>query len=111
MLVLAHRGASVAFAENTMAAFEGAIAMGADGVELDVRRTGDMALAVHHDEVLADERVIVDTRRAGLPPRVPSLSAAPAKCEGPSVVKVEHMNWQIGTTSCREKERQRSGKK
>ncbi|HEY9558682.1 MAG TPA: glycerophosphodiester phosphodiesterase [Acidimicrobiales bacterium] len=93
MLVLAHRGASVAFAENTLAAFEGAIAMGADGVELDVRRTADMALAVHHDDVLGDERVIVETRRADLPPSVPLLSDALATCEGLAVVNVEIKNW------------------
>ncbi len=47
--VIAHRGASKAFPENTVAAFEGALAMGADMVELDVRRTADGRLAVHHD--------------------------------------------------------------
>src|SRR3546814_18631229 len=93
MLVLAHRGASVAFAENTLAAFEGAIAMGADGVELDVRRTADMALAVHHDDVLGDERVIVETRRADLPPSVPLLSDALATCEGLAALNVVIKHW------------------
>src|SRR3546814_17480854 len=67
--------------------------MGADGVELDVRRTADMALAVHHDDVLGDERVIVETRRADLPPSVPLLSDALATCEGLAVVNVEIKNW------------------
>ncbi len=48
-LVLGHRGASKAAPENTIAAFELARAMGADGVELDVRRTADEVLVVHHD--------------------------------------------------------------
>ncbi len=36
--------------ENTIAAFEQAIAFGADAIELDVRRTADGVLIVHHDE-------------------------------------------------------------
>ncbi len=58
--VIAHRGASKAFAENTVAAFRGALAMGADMVELDVRRTADGRLAVHHDARLPDGRAICD---------------------------------------------------
>ena len=49
MLVLAHRGASVAAAENTPEAFALAERMGADGVELDVRRVPDGRLLVAHD--------------------------------------------------------------
>jgi hypothetical protein len=36
-LLIAHRGASARFAENTAEAFEGARTFGADWVELDVR--------------------------------------------------------------------------
>ena len=46
---MAHRGASRAEAENTVAAFRRAGEMGADAVELDVRRTADGVLVVHHD--------------------------------------------------------------
>jgi glycerophosphoryl diester phosphodiesterase len=49
MLVLAHRGASAAAAENTPEAFALADRMGADGVELDVRRTVTGRLVVAHD--------------------------------------------------------------
>jgi glycerophosphoryl diester phosphodiesterase len=49
MLVLAHRGASVAAAENTPEAFALADRLGADGVELDVRRVADGRLLVAHD--------------------------------------------------------------
>jgi glycerophosphoryl diester phosphodiesterase len=48
-LVIAHRGASRDAPENTVAAFEAAIALGADAVELDVRRTADGVLVVHHN--------------------------------------------------------------
>jgi glycerophosphoryl diester phosphodiesterase len=48
-LVIAHRGASLAYPENTLPAFEAAIAAGADLVELDVRMTGDGVAVVSHD--------------------------------------------------------------
>lgn len=51
--VIAHRGAHGAFgdgrAENTLAAFERAVALGADGIELDVRRSADGELVIFHD--------------------------------------------------------------
>lgn len=53
MLVLAHRGASAAAAENTPDAFLLADRMGADGVELDVRRTPGGRLLVAHDPLPA----------------------------------------------------------
>ncbi len=52
MLILAHRGASADFPENTIEAFEGAVAQGADGVELDVMRCGSGEMVVCHDEQL-----------------------------------------------------------
>lgn len=79
-LVIAHRGASGQFPENTLAAFAGAAALGADWVELDVRRCGDGVLVVHHDPVLADGRTIIDTPSAALPDAVPSLEAALRVC-------------------------------
>ena len=49
MEVTAHRGASVIYPENTMAAFRGAKELGADWVELDVQQTKDGRLIVLHD--------------------------------------------------------------
>ena len=46
---VAHRGASADRPENTLPAFELAVAQGADVVECDVRRTSDGALLVLHD--------------------------------------------------------------
>jgi glycerophosphoryl diester phosphodiesterase len=53
-LVIAHRGAwgravPSAPVENTLEAFEAAIVLGADMIELDVRRTRDGKLIVYHD--------------------------------------------------------------
>jgi len=50
--ILGHRGASADFPENTLEAFHGAVAQGADGIELDVMRCGSGELVVCHDEVL-----------------------------------------------------------
>jgi glycerophosphoryl diester phosphodiesterase len=48
-LVIAHRGASWSERENTLPAFERAIELGADFVELDVQVASDGALVVFHD--------------------------------------------------------------
>lgn len=47
--MVAHRGASAVEPENTLRAFERAIAAGADAVELDVRLTADGEPVVLHD--------------------------------------------------------------
>src|SRR5579862_9086264 len=96
MLVLAHRGAHEPAApglrENTVAAFQAAGALGADGVELDVRRTADGALAVHHDPALPDGRRIGAITRAELPAWVPSLTEALDASAGLALVDVEIKN-------------------
>jgi glycerophosphoryl diester phosphodiesterase len=47
--VWAHRGARRQAPENTVAAFRLARTLGADGVELDARRSADDVVIVHHD--------------------------------------------------------------
>ena len=47
--IIAHRGASGHALENSPSAFSRAVALGADGVELDIHATTDGALLVHHD--------------------------------------------------------------
>jgi glycerophosphoryl diester phosphodiesterase len=49
MLVIAHRGASAELPENTLPAFERAIELGADAIELDVRADRGGRLVVTHD--------------------------------------------------------------
>jgi len=67
-LIIGHRGASAVAPENTMAAFREAIAVGADGIEFDVRLTRDGVPVVIHDSTLR--------RTGGLPHRVADLSWA-----------------------------------
>jgi len=91
MFLFGHRGASFDRAENTISAFIAAAEQGADGVELDVRRTSDGVLVVHHDPVLPDGRVICDIRRTELPERVPTLLEAVVAC-GSLIVNIEIKN-------------------
>ena len=52
MRILGHRGASSDAPENTLAAFQLALAQGADGVELDARLCGSGEVVVFHDQRL-----------------------------------------------------------
>jgi glycerophosphoryl diester phosphodiesterase len=51
-LIFAHRGASAERPENTLAAFRRALALKADGIELDVHVTRDGVAVVFHDDDL-----------------------------------------------------------
>jgi glycerophosphoryl diester phosphodiesterase len=63
--IVAHRGASAYAPENTFAAFDLALAQGADVLELDVRPAADGHLVLVHDPTL--ERIAGDARAvAGL---------------------------------------------
>ncbi|MCS7174607.1 glycerophosphodiester phosphodiesterase family protein [Pseudothermotoga sp.] len=52
MILLAHRGYSARYPENTLIAFKKALELGANGVELDLRSTKDDKVVVIHDEDL-----------------------------------------------------------
>lgn len=51
-IIVAHRGASAYYPENTMAAFRGAVELGADMIELDVLLSSDGIPVVFHDAKL-----------------------------------------------------------
>jgi glycerophosphoryl diester phosphodiesterase len=88
--VYAHRGLHDKERENTVGAFVAAVALGVDGVELDVRRTGDGVLVVHHDPAIG-RIAIGDTLSKDLPDYVPTLDEAMRACEG-VLVNVEIKN-------------------
>ena len=90
--VIAHRGASAVCRENTVEAFVEARRLGADMVELDVRRTIDGALVIHHDASIPDVGAIHELRYDALPVWVPTLEQAMEACNG-MVVNVEVKNW------------------
>lgn len=64
-LLLGHRGASAHLTENTLPAFQRAMADGADGVELDVQCCQTGEIVVFHDDDLS--------RLAGRPGRISDL--------------------------------------
>ncbi|MEM0940411.1 MAG: glycerophosphodiester phosphodiesterase family protein [Bacteroidota bacterium] len=57
--IIAHKGASGLAPENTMAAFQKALNLGVDQIELDVRHTADEEIIVFHDQRL--DRIARDT--------------------------------------------------
>lgn len=71
MLILGHRGASVAEPENTLEAFEAAFKAGADGLEFDVRASSDGIPVISHDRSFE--------RRAGDARNVDELTLAEIK--------------------------------
>ncbi len=84
MKIIAHRGASAFCRENTLAAFQRAMEMGADFIETDVQRSKDGVLVLYHDYVLPDGRALKDMTFAELKkyeiPRVLDLlKIAPAR--------------------------------
>jgi glycerophosphoryl diester phosphodiesterase len=93
-LVLAHRGARRVAPENTLEAFARAVAMGADGVELDVRRAVDGALVVHHDPITPGGDLIAATPAAVVRAAhtgIPTLPEALDACAG-VLVNIEIKN-------------------
>src|SRR5688572_25175612 len=81
--IIAHRGASAHDTENSLAAYRRAIALGADGIELDVHATRDGHLVVHHDPALPGlgpiaelEAALVRSHRLANGEPVPSLPQA-----------------------------------
>jgi glycerophosphoryl diester phosphodiesterase len=63
MLLLAHRGYHADVPENTMAAFDAALRLGVDGIETDVRLSGDGLPVIIHDRVTPKQRAVVELTR------------------------------------------------
>ena len=55
IIIFGHRGAPKYEKENTLVSFKKAIELGADGIELDVQKSKDNVLLIHHDEYLDDK--------------------------------------------------------
>ena len=99
-LIIAHRGLSGLFPENTLLAFREALKFGVDGIETDVRRTRDGAIVCLHDETLdrttnmsgkLSELTLEEARRAdaGRGERIPTLWEALTEIGGRAVLCIE----------------------
>jgi glycerophosphoryl diester phosphodiesterase len=95
-LVIAHRGFSGKYPENTLTAIRAALALGVDMVEIDVHETRDGELVVFHDYRL--DRLcgvrgrVQDVTRAELQrlnPAVPTFGDVLRVCRGRARVLVE----------------------
>lgn len=76
----AHRGASADARENTLAAFELALELGASGLESDVWITADGVAVLDHDGVTPDGVPFRALERSALPAHVPALCELYAAC-------------------------------
>ena len=79
-IVIAHRGASAAAPENSIAAFERAAEMGAQWVELDTHLAADGQVVVVHDAFYPDGTLVQSVPAAARPPGVCLLDEALAVC-------------------------------
>jgi glycerophosphoryl diester phosphodiesterase len=83
MLVIAHRGFHVETPENTLEAFDAAVAVGANGIETDVRLSADGRAVLFHDRIAPDGRPVAaqthDELCAGAGYWVPTLDSALAR--------------------------------
>jgi len=86
MLILSNRGYHNGVPENTHEAFNRAIAMGVDGIETDVRMSGDGLPILFHDHFAPDGRKVDSLSRTELSGlvgyTVPTLESAIEKWNG-----------------------------
>jgi glycerophosphoryl diester phosphodiesterase len=87
--IIAHRGAPRQHAENTLPGFRQALAWGVDGIELDVWRTRDGVVVVHHDPAARGQPPISTLPANALVPEIPTLAAVLAAVAGRATVYVE----------------------
>lgn len=79
----AHRGGRADAPENTLIAFERALARGAPGLESDVWVTADGHVVLDHDGIIGSrrrQRPIRTAHRDELPPHIPTLAELYERC-------------------------------
>jgi glycerophosphoryl diester phosphodiesterase len=80
MLIIAHRGFHAAVPGNTLAAFEAAVTLGADGIETDVRISRDGLPVLIHNRVIESGQAVADLTHdeieRALGHKVPTLNEA-----------------------------------
>jgi glycerophosphoryl diester phosphodiesterase len=80
MLILSHRGVQTYAPENTLAAFDAAIALGVDGIETDIRLSRDGIPILFHDRLTPDGDEVAAVTQTELSDRmgyaIPTLEEA-----------------------------------
>lgn len=94
--IIAHRGANREAPENTIPAFQRALEIGVQGIELDVHVTRDGIPIVHHDPRLPEGSIIADLdwselkRRSDAPQLSEVLEFIDGRCHVYAEIKAEH---------------------
>ena len=95
-LVYAHRGDRSRAQDNTLEAYQLAVEAGTDGIELDIRRTGDGILIVSHDDRVPNlkpfSRLVFNELRTQAP-HVPTMREAMDAIPRDVFVNVEIKNF------------------
>jgi glycerophosphoryl diester phosphodiesterase len=87
--IIAHRGAPRRHVENTLPGFRQALAWGVAGIELDVWRTRDGVVVVHHDPASPGQPPLVTLAADALVPDIPTLATVLAAVDARATVYVE----------------------
>lgn len=102
--IIAHRGASANAPENTLAAFQLALDLGADGIELDVMLSKDHQLVVIHDDTVdrttngsgrVQDLTLAELQAldAGNGERIPTLDEVLTQFGGKFLINIELKNY------------------
>ncbi|MBG0770064.1 MAG: glycerophosphodiester phosphodiesterase [Anaerolineaceae bacterium] len=102
--IFAHRGANADAPENTMAAFQLALDLGADGIELDVMLSKDHELVVIHDDTVdrttngsgsVQDLTLAELKAldAGNGERIPTLDEVLTRFGGKFQINIELKNY------------------
>ncbi|MFW5713232.1 MAG: glycerophosphodiester phosphodiesterase [Brevefilum sp.] len=102
--IIAHRGASAQAPENTMSAFQLALDLQADGIELDVMLTADQQVVVIHDDTVdrttngtgqVADMTLEEIRQldAGEGEKIPTLSEVLDRFGGKCLINIELKNY------------------
>lgn len=102
--IFAHRGANADAPENTMAAFQLALDLGADGIELDVMLSKDHEIVVIHDDTVdrttngtgqVSELTLAELKKldAGDGEQIPTLEEVLTQFGGKFQINIEMKNY------------------
>jgi glycerophosphoryl diester phosphodiesterase len=97
-LILGHRGSPYTERENTVASFEAALAVGADGFETDLRLLSDRTAILYHDDdvgdVACESLSARDLAERGLVVDQLDAVASLAERAGTIVLEVKRSKWE-----------------
>src|SRR5687767_11638853 len=96
-LIFGHRGSPKRYPENTLASFDEALRVGADGFETDLRLLSDRTAVLYHDDEFADADIetlstVGLTERGAVVQRLRDL--APYAAKTTMILEVKRAKWE-----------------